>query len=161
MDSFDLKILDALQIDGSLTNADLAAKIGLSASQCSRRRGGLENSGVIASYHAALDAEALGLDVVVFVEVTLATHNPGNAERFQRLINALEEVQEAYSLTGASDYLVKMTVPNLKALARILNDVFLPHESVAHVRSAIVLDCLKRTARLPLSHLARAGAMRD
>ena len=161
MDGFDLKILDALQIDGSLTNSDLAEKVGLSASQCSRRRSGLENAGVIASYHAALDAEALGLDVMVFVEVTLATHNPGNAERFQRLIDALEEVQEAYSLTGASDYLVKMTVPNLKSLARILNEVFLPHESVAHVRSSIVLNRLKQTGRLPLSHLARVGALPD
>jgi DNA-binding Lrp family transcriptional regulator len=153
IDAFDLKILDALQADGSLTNGDLSGCVGLSPSQCSRRRAALEASGLIARYGAELSAEKLGLDVLVFVEVTLAAHSPDNAEKFRRLIERLEEVQEAYSLTGASDYLVKLTVPNLRVLARILNEVFLPHESVAHVRSSVVLDRLKQTSKLPLSHL--------
>jgi DNA-binding Lrp family transcriptional regulator len=153
MDDFDVKLLRALQDDGRLTNYDLAERVGLSASQCSRRRAALEASGVIASYHAALSAQALGLDVIVFVQVTLATHSPDNSKRFATLIDGLEEVQEAYSLTGEADYLVKMAVPDLAALSRILNDVFLPHESVAHVRSSIVLDRLKQTTRLPLRHL--------
>jgi DNA-binding Lrp family transcriptional regulator len=153
MDSFDRKILDALQRDGRLTNQELAERIHLSASQCSRRRAALEAQGVIASYHAVLSTEAIGLDVLVFVQVTLATHSPDNARRFKALIESIEEVTEAYSLTGEADYLVKLCAPNLKALSRIVNDVFLPHESVAHVRSSIVLDRLKQTARLPLGHL--------
>src|SRR5882757_4053018 len=136
MDDFDIKLLRALQDDGRLTNYDLAERVGLSASQCSRRRAALEQA-----------------DVIVFVQVTLATHSPDNSKRFATLIDGLEEVQEAYSLTGEADYLVKMAVPDLAALSRILNDVFLPHESVAHVRSSIVLDCLKQTTRLPLRHL--------
>ncbi len=152
-DPFDLRLLDALQSDGSLTTNELAERVGLSASQCSRRRSALEQAGVIEGYRAALRAEALGLDVLVFIEVTLATHSPDNADRFRDLVSRLEEVQEAYAVTGASDYLVKLTVPTLKDLARILNDVFLPHESVAHVRSAVVLDALKQTSRLPLGHL--------
>jgi DNA-binding Lrp family transcriptional regulator len=87
------------------------------------------------------------------VQVTLATHSPDNSKRFAKLIDGLEEVQEAYSLTGEADYLVKIAVPDLKALSHILNDVFLPHESVAHLRSSIVLDRLKQTTRLPLRHL--------
>ncbi len=153
MDDFDIKLLSALQDDGRLTNYDLAERVGLSASQCSRRRQALEDAGVIGSYHAALSAQALGLDVIVFVQVTLATHSPDNSKRFMKLIEGLEEVQEAYSLTGEADYLVKLAVPDLKALSHILNDVFLPHESVAHVRSSIVLDRLKQTMRLPLGHL--------
>jgi DNA-binding Lrp family transcriptional regulator len=150
MDAFDLKLLDALQEDGRLTNFELADKVGLSPSQCSRRRAQLEQNGVIAGYHAHLAAEAVGLDVTVFVQVTLATHSPANAQRFRRLIASLPEVQEAYALTGEADYLVKLTVRDLKALARILNEVFLPHESVAHVRSSIVLERLKQTTVLPL-----------
>jgi len=156
MDTFDTKLLSSLQQDGRLTNFELAEKVGLSASQCSRRRAALEASGVIESYHAQLSPEALGLGVVVFIQVTLATHSPKNSERFQRLINGLEEVQEAYSLTGEADYLIKMTVTDLKALSHILNDVFLPHESVAHVRSSIVLDRLKQTTVLPLGQLRPA-----
>jgi DNA-binding Lrp family transcriptional regulator len=153
MDAFDFKLLSALQQDGRLTNFELAEKVGLSASQCSRRRAMLEESGVIESYHAHLSSEALGLGVVVFVQVRLATHSSNNSERFQQLINGLEEVQEVYSLTGEADYLVKLTVTDLKALSRILNDVFLPHESVAHVRSSVVLGRLKQTTKLPLGQL--------
>jgi DNA-binding Lrp family transcriptional regulator len=156
MDDFDLKLLRALQDDGRLTNYDLAERVGLSASQCSRRRSALEEAGVIGSYHAALSAQALGLDVIVFVQVTLATHSPDNSKRFAKLIDGLEEVQEAYSMTGEADYLVKLAVPDLKALSHILNDVFLPHESVAHLRSSIVLDRLKQTTQLPLRHLMNA-----
>jgi DNA-binding Lrp family transcriptional regulator len=104
--------------------------------------------------------------VTAFVQVTLATHSPDNSSRFQQLIGGLDEVQEAYSLTGSADYLVKLLVPDLKALARLLNDVFLPHESVQHVQSSIVLDRLKQTSSVPLAHLGRtmpasiAGASR-
>jgi DNA-binding Lrp family transcriptional regulator len=152
MDDADIRILRALQDDGRLGNNELAEKAGLSASQCSRRRAALEASGVITSYHAMLSSEAVGLDVLVFVQVTLATHSPDNARRFMALVESLDEVLEAYSLTGEADYLVKMAVPNLKHLSRLLADVFLPHPSVAHVRSSIVLDRLKQTNRLPLKY---------
>jgi DNA-binding Lrp family transcriptional regulator len=153
MDEFDLKLLDCLQRDGRLTNFELADHVGLSPSQCSRRRAALEALGLIEGYHAHLSADAIGLGVLVFVQVTLATHSPDNSKRFQRLIDGLPEVQEAYSLTGEADYLIKLIVADLKALSRVLNDVFLPHESVAHVRSSIVLDRLKQTAALPLKQL--------
>ena len=94
MDAFDRKLLAALQDDGRLTNQELADRVGLSSSQCSRRRAALEAAGIIASYHAQLSAEALGLGVVVFVAVTLATHSPDTSKRFRRLIDGLEEVQE-------------------------------------------------------------------
>lgn len=154
MDNFDLKILNALQHNGNETNDRLAALAGLSPSQCSRRRAVLEEDGVIEGYHARLSAEKLGLKVLVFVQVTLATHSPDNSKRFAKLINELDEVQEAYSLTGAADYVLKLVVEDLQALSRILNDVLLPHDSIAHVRSSIVLDRLKHTTELPLSHLS-------
>jgi DNA-binding Lrp family transcriptional regulator len=148
-----VKLLGALQDNGRLSNFELADAVGLSASQCSRRRAALEAAGTIASYHAHLDAAALGLGIVVFVQVTLATHSPDNSKRFLKLIESLEEVQEAYSLTGEADYLVKATITDLTALSRLLNEVFLPHDSVAHVRSSIVLDRLKHAPQLPQGHL--------
>jgi DNA-binding Lrp family transcriptional regulator len=156
MDGFDVKLLAALQDDGRLTNFELAGRVGLSASQCSRRRTALEEAGIIAGYHAALSSDALGLDVIVFVQVTLATHSPDNAKRFAKLISGLDAVQDVFSLTGEADYLVKMVVPNLASLSRILNDVLLPHDSVAHVRSSIVLERLKQRPQLPLGHIAHA-----
>ena len=73
VDAFDLKILGALQDDGRLTNQQLADAAGLSASQCSRRRMRLEDEKVITGYHADLSAEALGFDVIAFIQITLAT----------------------------------------------------------------------------------------
>jgi DNA-binding Lrp family transcriptional regulator len=159
MDDFDIKLLKALQDDGRLTNNELAERIGLSASQCSRRRAALEESGVIESCHAVLSAEAIGLDVMVFIQVGLATQSPDSGAAFVRLIESIEEVQEAFSLTGDADFLVKMAVPDLKTLSHLLNDVLLPHRSVAHVHSYVVLNRVKQTTRLPLSYaLGTQGA---
>jgi DNA-binding Lrp family transcriptional regulator len=154
MDQFDIKLLGALQDDGRLTNNELAERIGLSASQCSRRRTGLEQSGIIDGYHATLANQAVGLDVIVFIQVGLATQSVDSGRAFAKLIRGMEEVQEAFSLTGESDYLIKMVVPDLKTLSRILNEVLLPHRSVAHVRSSVVLDRVKETTRLPLRYLS-------
>ncbi|WP_027515094.1 Lrp/AsnC family transcriptional regulator [Bradyrhizobium sp. WSM1417] len=153
VDAFDLKILAALQDDGRLTNQELADLAGLSASQCSRRRMRLEEEKVISGYHADLSSEALGFGVVAFIQVTLATHSPDNAKRFRTLVNRIDEIQEAYSLTGDADYVLKAVLRDLKSLSNLVNDVLMPHQSVAHVRSSIVLDRLKESTRLPLKEI--------
>jgi len=153
VDSFDLKMLAALQDDGRLTNQQLADAVGLSASQCSRRRTRLEEDGIVAGYHADLAAERLGFNVVAFVHITLATHSPDNAKHFRDLVQRVDDVQEAYSLTGDADYLLKIILRDLKSLSDIVNNVLMPHPSVAHVRSSIVLDRLKATTKLPLGNV--------
>lgn len=150
VDSFDLKMLTALQDDGRLTNQQLADSVGLSASQCSRRRMRLEDEKVISGYHADLAPEALGFGVVAFIQVTLATHSPDNSKRFRTLVQRVDEIQEAYSLTGDADYVLKAILRDLKGLSNLVNDVLMPHQSVAHVRSSIVLDRIKETSKLPL-----------
>ena len=105
---------------------------------------------VIAGYHADLSSEALGFGVIAFIQVTLATHSPDNAKRFRALVNRIDEIQEAYSLTGDADYVLKAVLRDLKSLSDIVNNVLMPHPSVAHVRSSIVLDRLKESGKLPL-----------
>ena len=156
VDAFDLKILTALQDDGRLTNQELADVAGLSASQCSRRRMRLEEEKVISGYHADLSSEALGFGVIAFIQVTLATHSPDNARRFRALVGRIDDIQEAYSLTGDADYVLKAVLRDLKGLSDLVNNVLMPHQSVAHVRSSIVLDRLKESSRLPLK-VARPG----
>lgn len=153
VDSFDLKMLAALQDDGRLTNQQLADRVGLSASQCSRRRMWLEGEKVISGYHADLAPEALGFGVIAFIQVTLATHSPDNAKKFRTLVQRVDEIQEAYSLTGDADYVLKAILRDLKGLSDLVNEVLMPHQSVAHVRSSIVLDRLKETSKLPLKAL--------
>lgn len=150
IDGFDRKILALLQDDARFTNNDLSQRVNLSASQCSRRRQRLEEEGFIRGYRAVLDRDRLGFPLVNVITVTLATHNRDNAQRFADLLSRLPEVQEAHALTGEMDYILKVVTPDLKSLAAFVNDVLLPHESVQHVKTAIVLETLKETASLPL-----------
>ena len=150
IDQFDRKILALLQADARLTNNDLSERVNLSPSQCSRRRQRLEDDGLIKGYRAVLDRDRLGFSLVNVISVTLATHNRDNARRFADLLTRLPEVQEAHALTGEMDYILKVVTPDLKSLAEFVNDVLLPHESVQHVKTAIVLETLKETSSLPL-----------
>lgn len=150
MDDFDRKILALLQGDARLTNNDLAERVNLSASQCSRRRQRLEEEGFVRGYRAVLDREKMGFPLVNIISVTLATHNRDNARRFADLVARLPEIQEAHALTGEMDYILKVVTPDLRSLSAFVNDVLLPHESVQHVKTAIVLQTLKEGGGLPL-----------
>jgi DNA-binding Lrp family transcriptional regulator len=150
LDKFDRKILAHLQEDARLTNNDLSERVNLSPSQCSRRRQRLEDEGLIRGYRAILDRDRLGFPLVNVISVTLATHNRDNARRFGELLTRLPEVQEAHALTGEMDYILKVVTPDLKSLADFVNDVLLPHDSVQHVKTAIVLETLKETNALPI-----------
>src|SRR5690606_6992973 len=132
LDQFDRKILALLQEDARLTNGDLSERVNLSASQCSRRRQRLEESGLIKGYRAVLDRDRLGFSLVNVISVTLSTHNRDNARRFSDLLSRLPEVQEAHALTGEMDYILKVVTPDLKSLSNFVNDVLLPHRSEEH-----------------------------
>jgi Lrp/AsnC family leucine-responsive transcriptional regulator len=144
------KLLRLLQQDGRLTNNELSQKdqsVGLAMLAAAQR---LEQDGFIKGYRADLDREKLGVGIVNLITVTLATHNRDNAQRFARLIGGLPEVLEAYSLTGEMDYIIKVVTPDLRSLSAFVSDVLLPHESVQHVKTAIVLDTLKEGGGLPV-----------
>ena len=151
LDSFDRKLLAALQEDGRLTNQQLGDRIGLSASQCSRRRSALEESGLIRGYRAELAADALGLDILVFIEVNLSSHSRENAEKFRAMLSRLDHIQEAYALSGETDYLLKAIVPDLRSVQELVNETLLGHATVTRVCTSIVLDALKTSNRLPLA----------
>ncbi len=151
LDRFDLGLLAALEEDARFTNQELGDRIGLSASQCSRRGSALEAAGLITGYRAELDSEALGLKVLAYVEVNLATHSAENSERFLSLLTRLDEVQEAYALSGETDYLLKVIVPDLKSLSQLINNALLKHSTVSRISSSIVLERLKTSGRLPLT----------
>ncbi|WP_184358782.1 Lrp/AsnC family transcriptional regulator [Rhizobium sp. BK602] len=155
LDGYDLKILSHLQADGRLTNNELSELIALSPSQCSRRRSRLEAEGYIQSYRAHLDRRKLGLDLLVVIAVTLATHNRDNAKRFASLVENLPEVLECFSLTGEMDYHLKVVTRDLAGLSHFVNDVLLPHESVQHVKTSIVLNVLKDSGPIPIQKSAR------
>ncbi len=143
LDPLDLKILGVLQDDASLSNADLAQRVGLSASQCSRRRSGLEAAGYIRAYRADLDARKLGYSIESFTRVTLSAHSDSTAEEFAHFLAGLHEVQQAHTLAGDADYLLHVRVRSLEDLAEFVHKRLLPHPHVQQVRSDIVLKTIK------------------
>ncbi|SMX51080.1 Lrp/AsnC family transcriptional regulator [Actibacterium lipolyticum] len=148
IDSFDHAILDALQRDGSMTNAALAEVVNLSASQCSRRRTALEDAGLIEGYSARLSATKLGFGLRAITRVNLRSH--GQEDDFSQFIQAHPQVRSAFSVAGDADYVLDIRVRDLEAFADFIHKKLLPHPQVAHVRSEIVLQTLKDRKGLDL-----------
>jgi len=115
MDRFDSKILQILETDGRVSNAQLAETVGLSPSACLRRVQALERNGVIRGYRAILDRSAVGGAITVFVAVGLSDHGQRAAKAFEKAIAAASEVRECHNVTGAYEYLLRVEVPGLAA----------------------------------------------
>ena len=150
IDEFDRKILKALQRDGRLTNGELADEVGLSASQCSRRRSQLEKSGVISGYHAHVDGKHVGFGLTSLVSITLSHHDEQNADRLRRLLRQIPNVRSAYALTGEMDYLVTLATRDLEELSALINKMLLPHAAVQNVKTAIALETIQDTRGVPV-----------
>lgn len=152
MDLFDRKILDALQNDGRLTNSELADHVGLSSSQCSRRRTQLEHAGVIQGYSARVDPQKVGIALTSMISVTLSNHTEANANDLRNLLKLNVNVLDAYALTGEMDYHIKVVSADLDDLSEFINKVLLPHPAVQNVRTSIALGMIKSSTVLPLDH---------
>src|SRR5437763_10998292 len=120
LDAIDLRILAELQQDGSLTNVELARRVHLSPSPCLARVKALEAAGVIERYVALANAKALGLGLSVFINISLKTQSKESLAEFERRIAEHDEVMECYLMTGDSDYLIRVAVPDIEALERFI-----------------------------------------
>jgi Lrp/AsnC family transcriptional regulator, leucine-responsive regulatory protein len=154
LDRTDLRILDVLQREGRITNAELAERVRLSPSPCLRRLQRLEQSGVIAGYSAYLDPKRVGLGLQAFVRVQLEEHDAAAIARFVERVGSWAEVIECHALTGDMDYLLHVHVQDLDHFSRFLLDNLLA-SGVSDVNSSFVLRTVKHTRVLPLDHLAR------
>ncbi|WP_235899729.1 Lrp/AsnC family transcriptional regulator [Tritonibacter aquimaris] len=148
MDQFDLRILAALQGDGTLTNAALSEQVHLSASQCSRRRVALEQAGLIEGYRAKLSAEKLGVRLQAIVRVTLKEHDKDAHNAFSSWVSAQPEVQSAFSASGDADYILMVRMRDLEAFSEFLHERLLFQPQVAQVKSDFVLKTLKDSQEL-------------
>jgi len=151
LDRIDWKILDHLQRHGRASNLELAEVAKLSPAQCHRRHRRLEALGFITGYVACVNADRVGLDVVAFVQVTMARGHVGELPRFKDLIADLPQILDCYSVTGDFDYVLKVIVRDLRALSRFLMDTLMHMPGVSAVRSTVCLDEIKSTVALPLA----------
>ena len=153
LDRTDLQILAELQRNGRLTNAELAARVHLSASACLRRVQRLEASGVIQGYAALVDPKRVGLGLQAFVRVQLEKHGQHGLDRFIEGVDSWDEVVACHALTGDMDYLLQVVVQDLEHFSRFLLDKLINATGVADVNSSFVLRTVKQTRALPLGHL--------
>lgn len=152
-DRFDRKILETLQANGRLPNIDLAAHIGLSPSPCSRRVRLLEESGLIKGYSAVLDQEQVGLGLTVFVGIKVERHRDKEAQAFREAVNVLPEVVMAHLVSGESDFLLHVIVPDLRAYENFLTNTLLKLPGIRDIRSNFAIQTVKPQSPLPLNHL--------
>jgi len=160
IDDFDLKILTLLQKNGRLTNQELSDLVGLSASQCSRRRINLEQANLILGYHARLSPDAVGLGMIGLIEVRLINHTAEYVESFHRMVAEQTSIVDAYKTTGDADYLLKVAVSDLAGLSALISQLVAGHQSVSHVKTSVVLNRLKENGlmMLPESKVRQNGA---
>ncbi len=153
IDPYELHMLAILQRNGRMSVSDLADAIGLSATPCARRFERLRQDEIIRGFAALVDRKSVGLDIEVFVQVSLLTHSDHSPAEFRNAIAEREEVTACWALTGDQDFLLNVMVPDVEALNAFLMDYLLKLPGVRDVKSNLVLENIKGPFQVPLKHV--------
>ena len=150
LDRYDRRILEVLQVEGRISNQELADRIGLSPSPCLRRVRSLEESGLIVGYRALLDAKKLGLSLMALIHISMDRHTPERFVNFETRISELPEVLECLLITGQdADYQLKVIVRDMEAYQELLLNRITRIEGVSGVHSSFVLRRVVDKTALP------------
>ncbi len=152
LDKIDLSILKLLQENSKITNLDLSKKIGLSPAPTLERVKKLEQSGVIKSYHAKVDALAIGLNVRSFALVNLAWQKENALDAFLDKIKAIDEITECYIITGDADFLMKIVCRDLPAYEQLLFKTLSQIDEIERIKSLMTLSKVKKDKVLPYQY---------
>ena len=154
LDRYDAAILDALQKDGRKPIVELAEQVGLSNTPVRAAReaagAGRHHPGLYGDHRSRRRS---GLKVQAFVQVRLTRHTDENIEQFRRAVDAMEEIVSCHAMTGNYDLLLQVVVPDLESLSNVVLKKLLRIRFVRDVHSSIVLNTIKRSARVPVRHL--------
>lgn len=150
MDKTDIGILRALQQDGRASAQQLSDLVGLSAAPVWRRVKALEGAGVIQGYSAQVDRSKVGLAGCMFAQISLERHSADTVENFERSVRDAPEILECYSVTGDSDYLLKILVESPAEYDRFLHRFLFNLPGIRQTRSIVALREIKHEVRLPL-----------
>ena len=150
LDKIDRKILDILQSNAKITNAQLSKDIGLSPAPTLERVKKLETSGIIKSYHAKLDTDKIGLGVHTFVQVSLKGHNKKNIDLFVNEINTIPEVIECHHITGSGDFILKIISSDIQSYQKLMLEKVSEIDVVDGLQSMIILSTFKDSKVMPV-----------
>jgi Lrp/AsnC family transcriptional regulator, leucine-responsive regulatory protein len=150
LDQIDRKILEILQLNAKITNAQLSKEIGLSPAPTLERVKKLENSGLIKSYHAMLDIEKIGLGVCTFVQVALTGHNKRNIDAFVKEINQIDEIIECHHITGSGDFILKVISKDIASYQKLMLEKVSEIKEIDNMQSMVILSTFKDSKMLPI-----------
>lgn len=150
LDSFEINILRELQRDANQTTAEIAERVGLSASPCWRRVDRLEREGFIRKRVAIVDRRKVGLNAHVFAQVKLNAHGRANLDEFSAAIRSFPEVLDAYVLMGAMDFMLRIVAKDIDAYESFFFDRLSKLPGVQEINSTVALSEIKSTTELPL-----------
>ena len=153
LDARDLQILRVLSAEGRITKADLAAKVGLSASPCWERLRKLEQAGIIEGYNARINLRKLGPHVTVFVAAELADHTPASFRAFEDSVQRYEEITACWALGGGFDYLMQIVTTDIDSYQRLIDEMLEARIGLARYFTYIVTKPVKSPGLPPLEAL--------
>jgi Lrp/AsnC family leucine-responsive transcriptional regulator len=153
LDKFDLAILNELQTNGRLSNAELSSRVGLSAAPCWRRVRALEEAGFIKGYRAEIDRHKIGLGVLAFVRLD-ADRNAGDVLRgLEEAIRAIPEVVSCHYISGSGTFELQVVSRDLNSFSQFARDVLINLPNVKDLHTSFSLGEIKASSALPLTHL--------
>lgn len=150
MDKYDQQILHELQLDGRLSNRDLAERIALSPAPCWRRVKRLEEEGYIDGYSCQINHKKVGLKIIAFAEVILDNHRSESTESFLQQVAKSPQILECHSVTGQCDYLLKIIATDMEDYENFLANQLLLSPSIRSVNTLISMRQNKHTAEIPV-----------
>jgi Lrp/AsnC family transcriptional regulator of ectoine degradation len=153
LDAYDVRLLATLQQEGRITKLKLAERIGLSPSPCWERMRRLEAAGVIRGFHADIDAAKVVAITTVFVEVTLSSHRSADFARFEAAVNARPEIVECWSISGGTDYLLKVVTRDIEHYQALIDDLLAAEIAIERYFSYIVTKRVTEAPGAPLEPL--------
>lgn len=153
LDATDMKLLDVLQRDASLSTAELAVKVGMSQSPCWRRIQRLRDEGYIKREVALVDRKRVGLNAQVFAHVKLSAHGRSHLADFAKAVQSYPEVLECYVLMGPVDFLLRIVTEDVEAYERFFFDRLSNLPGVQEINSTVALSEIKATTALPLPRM--------
>jgi len=150
LDKIDKQILALLQENSKISIKEIALKVDLTTTPTYDRIKRMEKSGIIKRYIAELDKEKVGLDLVVFCQVTLQVHSKTLITQFENAVSKMPEITGCFHIAGNFDYLLKIVTPNIKSYQLFLKNKLSVLASVANVQSNFVMSTVKENAKLEL-----------
>lgn len=150
LDEINRRILDLLQEDSSITNAELARRIGLAPATTLERVRWMEQSGIIAKYVAVVDPEKVGMPITAFVEIAMSDHSAATIDAFAKGVAEIPEILECHHVAGEKDFVLKVVTEDIRSYEKVALEKIATMPNIGQITTVFVLSTVKRAGGVPL-----------